>query len=60
MDKEKAQELLGWLYAELERTSQAMKDARKKSEYTREAHEEGKADALIRIIKKMKIDNSMT
>ncbi len=55
MNKENAQELLEWLYAELERTSQEMKDARKKKEYTRELHHEGKADAIMRIIKKLKI-----
>jgi ABC-type Fe3+-hydroxamate transport system substrate-binding protein len=59
MTKEKAQELLEWLYAELEQTAQTMKDARKKREYTREAYHEGKADALMRIIKKLKIENKI-
>jgi hypothetical protein len=56
MNKEKALELLEWLYKELEGTSQEMKDARKLKEYTREARQEGKADALMRIIKKLKIE----
>lgn len=56
MNKEKAQQLLVWLYKELERTSQEMKDARAQKKYTTEAHQEGKADALLRIIKKLKIE----
>ena len=55
MNPEKAKELLEWLYQELENTSQEMKDARKQKTYVREAHHEGKADAIMRIIKKLKI-----
>ena len=53
MDKGKAKELLEWLYKELERTSKEMKEAREKKFYTIEAHCEGKADAIMRIIKKL-------
>ncbi|MBI4931798.1 MAG: hypothetical protein HY841_13610 [Bacteroidetes bacterium] len=56
MHKEKAQELLEWLYKELERASQEMKDAREQRAYTKEAHLEGKADAILRIIKKLKLE----
>lgn len=59
MNKEKAIELLQWLYEELEQASQEMKDARKEKKYTREAKEEGKADAIMRIIKKMKNDHGI-
>jgi len=56
MNKEKALKLLEWLYKELEQTGMEMKDAREKKLYTKEAHLEGKADALLRIIKKLKIE----
>ena len=54
MDKEKVNELVAWLYKELERTSAEMKSAREKRHYTTEAHNEGKADAILRIIKKLR------
>ena len=54
MEKEKLNSLLEWLYEELEHTSQEIKDARKRKAYTFEAHYEGKADAILRIIKKLK------
>ena len=53
MDKEKAKELLEWLYSELERTSREMKGARERKAYTSEAHHEGSADAILRIIKRL-------
>ena len=53
MEKEKAKELLEWLYKELERTSKEMKEARERKAYTSEARHEGMADAILRIIKKL-------
>lgn len=55
MQKEKADKLREWLYKELERTSEEMKVARERKAFTLEAHYEGEADALLRIIKKLKI-----
>ena len=59
MTKDKALELLQWLYEELEQTASNMKDARKTKKYTWEAKEEGKADALMRIIKKIRTENGV-
>ena len=46
--------LMEWLYEELERTSQEIKEARERKAYTSAAHHEGKADAILRMIKKLK------
>mgnify|MGYP001587007800 CR=1 FL=1 len=54
MQKEKLDELVKWLYEELERPSQEIKNARQRRAYTSEAHHEGKADAILRIIKKLR------
>ncbi|MBI4930090.1 MAG: hypothetical protein HY841_04945 [Bacteroidetes bacterium] len=54
MKKEKAEQLLKWLYEELERTSAEIKGARERKAFTSEARNEGMADALLRIIKKLK------
>jgi hypothetical protein len=54
MDKEKVKALEEWLYKELERTSKEMKDAREKKALASEARSEGTADAIMRIIKKLK------
>jgi hypothetical protein len=54
MTPEKSQSLLKWLYKELEKTSQDMKDARIKNSLDSLAKHEGEADALLRIIKKIK------
>ena len=57
MDKEKAKELIEWLYKELELVCKEMKEARLLKKYTSEAQHEGRADAILRMIKK--IQNSV-
>ena len=58
MNKEKAEDIIKWLYEELERTSKEMKGARGGKAYTSEARCEGMADAILRIIKKFQSNKS--
>lgn len=54
MEKEKADELLKWLNEELERVLYKMQYARDRKEYTTAEHLQGEANAIQRIIKKLK------
>lgn len=53
MTEEKLDALVKWLYKELEHTSQEMKGSRERKAHTSLAHYEGKADAILRMIKKL-------